>query len=137
MAYEDIDNFVKQFTSKVPKGIEVTLIGRQPPAFANHDNPQVDIDADYCVVIESEKSAISEDELTTKVIEPFKQASENLVGVRLSSSQRDPDGRYLLGFNIEKDVDPSKAYEVIDQFLTKFASSKPDGVEIMLISYSH
>ena len=40
-------------------------------------------------------------------------------------------------FNIEKDVDPSKAYEVIDQFLTKFASSKPDGVEIMLISYSH
>ena len=103
----------------------------------NHDNPQVDVDADYCVVIESEKSAISEDELTTKVIEPFKQASENLVGVRLSSSQRDPDGRYLLGFNIEKDVDPSKAYEVIDQFLTKFASSKPDGVEIMLISYSH
>lgn len=137
LAYENIDKFVKQFTSKVPKGIEVTLIGRQPPAFANHDNPQVDVDADYCVVIESEKSAISEDELTTKVIEPFKQASENLVGVRLSSSQRDPDGRYLLGFNIEKDVDPSKAYEVIDQFLTKFASSKPDGVEIMLISYSH
>lgn len=137
LAYENIDKFVKQFTSKAPQGIEVTLIGRQTPAFANHDDPQIDVDADYCVVIEYEKSAISEDELTTKVIEPFKQASENLVGVRLSSSQRDPDGRYLLGFNIEKDVDPSKAYEVIDQFLTKFASSKPDGVEIMLISYSH
>ena len=114
----------------------MTLIGRQPPAFANHDNPQVDVDADYCVVIESEKSAISEDELTTKVIEPFKQASETLVGVRLSSCQKDPNGRYLLGFTIEQGVDRGQAYDVIDQFLTKFAASKPDGVEIMLISYS-
>lgn len=136
LAYENIDKFLKQFTSKAPQGIEVTLIGRQTPAFANHDDPQIDVDADYCVVIESGKSAISEDELTTKVIEPFKQASETLVGVRLSSCQKDPNGRYLLGFTIEQGVDRGQAYDVIDQFLTKFAASKPDGVEIMLISYS-
>ena len=114
-------------------GNGVSLLNVGEPFDANIDPMQSGNDADYSVIFEVTQGSVTDEKLNAEVIVPFKQASSKLEGIHLISTERDSSGRYLFHFSLENGFDPNKAFDAIDQLLTKIASTKPEGVEITFI----